>query len=158
MSADDLDHGMKLASIAGQLWAASNVLEMLDMPIFADFLDDKGQELQDLAVDELLRSGATRALATAMAETGAEVGELGVGEVAEGIGRLIESEELEDQSELLEDAAEQLEEQGMDEVLASEELSEAAKEIRAEGVAEIATGSEEVGEAETASAVAEGLE
>jgi predicted nucleic acid-binding protein len=120
-------------------------------------LDDKGQELQDLAVDELLRSGATRALATAMAETGAEVGELGVGEVAEGIGRLIKSEELEDQSELLEDAAEQLEEQGMDEVLASEELSEAAKEIRAEGVSEIEVGAEEVGEAETANAVAEGL-
>ena len=45
----------------------------------------------------------------------------------------------------------------MEEVVASEELSEAAKEIRAEGIGEIATGAEEVGEAETASAVAEGL-
>jgi len=42
-------------------------------------------------------------------------------------------------------------------VLASEELSEAAKEIRAEGVSEIEVGAEEVGEAETANAVAEGL-
>ena len=53
MSAEDLDHGMKLAWIAGQLWATSNVLESLDMPMFADFLDDKGQELQDLAVEVL---------------------------------------------------------------------------------------------------------
>ena len=92
-----------------------------------------------------------------MAETGAEVGELAVGEVAEGIGRLVESEELENQSELLEDAGEQLTEEGLEEVVASEELSEAAKDIRTEGVDEIATGAEEVGEAETADAVAEGL-
>ena len=92
-----------------------------------------------------------------MAETGAEVGELAVGEVAEGIGRLVESEELENQSELLEDAGEQLAEQGLDEVVASEELSSAAKEIRAEGIGDIAKGAEEVGEAETANAVAEGL-
>ena len=157
MSAEDLDHGMKLASIAGQLWATSNVLSTLDMPMFSDFLDDKGQELQDLAVEVLLRSGATRALATAMAETGAEVGELAVDEVAEGIGRLVDLEELENQSELLEDAGEQLTEQGLEEVVASEDLSEAAKEIRAEGVDEIAIGAEEVGEAETAETVAEGL-
>jgi hypothetical protein len=92
-----------------------------------------------------------------MAETGAEVGELAVGEVAEGIGRLVESKELENQSDLLEDAGEQLTEQGLAEVVASEELSEAAKEIRAEGVDEIATGAEEVGEAETANEVADGL-
>jgi hypothetical protein len=157
LSADDLEHGMNLASIAGQLWAASNVLETLDMPMFSNFLDDKGQELQDLAVDVLLRSGATRGLARAMAETSAEVGELGVGEVAEGIDQLVESEELENQSELLDDAGEQLTEQGLEEVLASEELSEGAKEISAEGVAEIATGAEEIGEAETAETVAEGL-
>ncbi len=119
MSAEDLDHGMKLASIAGQLWATSNVLETLDLPLFAEFLDDKGHELQELAVDVLLRSGATRVLATEMAETGAEVGELAIGEVAEGIGRLVESEELESQSDLLQDAGEQLEEQGLAEEVAS---------------------------------------
>src|SRR6266550_1797237 len=157
MSAEDLDHGMKLASIAGQLLAASNILSTLGLPLFSDFVDVKGQELQELAVEELLRSGASRALATAMAETGAEVGDLGIGEVAEGIELLVESEEQESQSELLEDAGEQLTEQGLEEVVASEELSEAGKEIRAEGVTEIAIGAEEVGEAETAEAVAEEL-
>jgi hypothetical protein len=58
---------------------------------------------------------------------------------------------------LLQDAGEQLEDQGLAEVIASEELSEDAKEIRAVGVDEIATGAEEVGEAETANAVADGL-
>ena len=57
---------------------------------------------------------------------------------------------------MLQDAGEQLAEQGLAEVEASEELSEAAKEIRAEGVEEIATGAEEVGEAEIANAVADG--
>ncbi len=156
ISSDDLNHGMKLAAIAGQLWAASNVLETLDMPVFADFLDDKGYELQDLAVEVLLRSGVTRALANSMAETGVEVGGLGIGEVAEGISHLVESEELESQSALLEDAGEELTEQGLAEVVASEELSEAAKEIRAEGIDEIATGAEEVGVAETANAAADG--
>lgn len=157
MSAEDLDHGMHLASIAGQLWAASQVMDVLDMPMFSDFLDDKGQDLQDLAVDVLLRSGAKRGLASALAETSTEVGELGIGEVAEGIDQLVKSKALESQSELLENAGEQLTEQGLEEVLASEELSEGAKEIRAEGVAEVATGAEEIGEAETAETVAEGL-
>jgi hypothetical protein len=157
MSADDLDHGMKLASIAGQLWATSNVLSKFGLPLIADFLEDKGYDLQDLAENVLLRSGATQVLATAMAETSAEVGELGVGEVAEGFKRFAKSEALENQSDLLADAGEQLTEQGLEEVVASEELSEAAREVRAEGVAQIATGAEEVGQAETASAVAEGL-
>ena len=119
MSADNLEQGMRLASIAGQLWAASNVLETLDMPLLSDFLDDKGQELQDLAVDVLLRSGATQGLARAMTATSAEVGELGIGEVAEGFDRLVESEELENQSELLEDAGEQLTDQALAEVIAA---------------------------------------
>ena len=71
--------------------------------------------------------------------------------------RACHREEQESQSELLEDAGEQLTEQGLEEVVASEELSEAGKEIRAEGVTEIAIGAEEVGEAETAEAVAEEL-
>jgi hypothetical protein len=158
MSADDLERGMKLASIAGQLLATSNVISTLGMPVIASFLEDKGEELQELASDVLLRSGASRALATAMAETGAEVGELGVGEVAHGIGRMAEAEELEFQSELLQDAGEQLTEQGLEEVVASEDMREAAKEIRAEGVAEVAAGAEEVGEAEATEAVAEALE
>jgi hypothetical protein len=158
MSADDLNLGMKLASIAGQLLATGNVMATLGMPAFADFMVDKGEELQELAVDELLRSGTTRALATAMAETGAQVGELGEGEVAEGIDRLVESEDMEIQSELLAEAGDELTEQGLVEMEASQEMREAANKIRTEGVAEIATGAEEVGEAEKAEVVAKPIE
>jgi len=158
LSADDLNRGMKLASIAGQLQATSNVMATLGMPVFADFLEDKGEELQDLAVDELLRSGATRALATAMAETGAQVGELGADEVVKGINRLAESEAMEIQSQRLAQAGTELTEEGLAEMAASQEMRQASEEMAAEGVADIATGAEEVGEAETMETVAEATE
>jgi len=59
---------------------------------------------------------------------------------------------------LLAEAGDELTEQGLAEMEASQEMREAANEMRTEGVVEIATGAEEVGEAETAEAVAESME
>ena len=44
MSAADLDRGMELASVAGQLGAASDMMGTLGMPVLAAFLDAKGEQ------------------------------------------------------------------------------------------------------------------
>ena len=106
----------------------------------------------------LLRAGATRALAAAIAETGVEVGDLGADEFAKGITRLSQAQSIESQSKQLAQAGVELTEQGVAEMAASRETRRAAEEMAAEGVAGIATGAEEVGEAETIEAVADTIE
>ena len=101
MSSEDLERGMDLAAIYGELSVVGDVVAALDMPVLAAFLEDRGDWLREIAVDDLLRYGATRALSEAMEETGQEVAGLGSGEVAEGLVRLAASEEMAARSEAL---------------------------------------------------------
>jgi hypothetical protein len=153
MSVADLDRGMELASVAGQLEAASDMMGTLGMPVLAAFLDAKGEQVKRLAVNMLLRAGATRALGAALAETGVEVGDLGANEFAKGITRLAQAQAIESQSQQLARAGAELTEKGVAEMAVSQEARQAAQEMRAEGEATIATGAEEVGAAETMEAV-----
>jgi hypothetical protein len=41
LSADDLEEGMELAAIAGRLEVAGEVVATLDMPVLAEFLEDR---------------------------------------------------------------------------------------------------------------------
>ena len=157
MSAADLDRGMELASVAGQLEAASDMMGTLGMPVLAAFLDAKGEQVKRVAVNMLLRAGATRALGAAIAETGVEVGELGADEFAKGITRLAQAQAIESQSQQLAQAGAELTEQGVAEMAVSQEARQAAQEMRAKGVAEIAIGAEEVGAAEPTEAVADNI-
>jgi hypothetical protein len=68
MSADDLERGLEIARIAGELWAVGDVVDMLEMPILADFLESRGEALQMTAVDVMLQAVSTRALSVAMSE------------------------------------------------------------------------------------------
>ena len=88
MGEEDLDRGLQLARLAGELAMASRVVTILDMPILAHFLADRGEQLQDFAVDLVLRLSSMRALSGAIADTGAIVGEMGADEAAEGFTRL----------------------------------------------------------------------
>jgi hypothetical protein len=92
LGADDLQRGRGLGAIAGQLAVASEAVAARDMPVFAAFLEDTGERLHDLAVDAIVRAGAARALAKAMAATGAKIGEFAANEVAEGLVRLAASD------------------------------------------------------------------
>ena len=35
MSAEDLEHGLEMARVAGELWAVGDVIDMLQMPVLA---------------------------------------------------------------------------------------------------------------------------
>ncbi len=82
MSREELERGLQLGRLAGELGTVSDVIEILDMPVLADFLGERGMLLQEIAVDQLLRYTGTRALAGAIKETGQEIEALGEQEIS----------------------------------------------------------------------------
>jgi hypothetical protein len=42
MSADDLERGLELARMAGELWSVGNVVDLLEMPVLSAFLASRG--------------------------------------------------------------------------------------------------------------------
>ena len=73
MSREELERGMGLARLAGELSVAGDVVDILQMPVLADFLEERGMRLQEIAVDQLLRFTSTRALAGAIKEAGEDI-------------------------------------------------------------------------------------
>jgi len=85
MSREELDRGLELARIAGELGTVSDVAGLLDMPVIAEFLEERGSRLQEIAVDQLLRYTGTRALAGAIKEAGEHIEAMGEDEVVDGV-------------------------------------------------------------------------
>ena len=158
LAEEDLGQGMDIAAIAGQLFAASEIIDALDMPVLASFLDARGQDLHELAVDAIFRFGATRALSEAVTETGLHVGEMGILEVEEGIDELVAAEGMAYRGEELAEAGLEQTAQGIVEIAAAEGMREASEELAAEGVAEVAEGAAEIGAAATLADFAAALE
>ena len=144
MSQEDLEIGMHLASVAGQLEAVSNVTEIMGLPRISFFLEDKAQELQDVATQTMLRSGATRALAAAISATGKDIADLGTEEMAEGLTRLAVSDDFAVRSEELAESGAADFVAGVSEVAASEALNDISRDVAAEGTAEVAAGAVEL--------------
>jgi hypothetical protein len=129
MSDDDLDRGMELARMAGELWTVSDVVALLDMPVLAAFLEQRGEWLQEIAVETILSFGATRAVAQAMGETGAKVAGLGAEEMLEGFARGMASDRLAADSEALAETGAALAAQGLIETAAAEAAAAAARQL-----------------------------
>lgn len=94
MSEEDLESGMKLARIAGELWTVSDVVSLLDMPVLADFLESRGESLQQVAVDTLIWSTVSRNLAQVIGKTSLTVANAGAQEIREGFMRQAAAEEM----------------------------------------------------------------
>jgi hypothetical protein len=147
MGAEDLEHGMALARLSGELRAAYAIVRRLRMPVLASFLSDRSERLNFMAVDAVLRASGTRALGTALAATGKDIGELSAEEVAEGVTRLIASAALEERSEELEEEGEAYAEVGVDEVMSAAALGEVARDLTLEGITETSMAAAELGAA-----------
>ena len=157
ISEEDLGYGMDLAAIAGQLWTVSDVVAALGMPVLADFLEVKGEELQNIAVETLLRFGATRALADNMGKTSSKVGELGAEEVVEGATRLGISDEMAARSDELAKTSADLTAQGLAQMAAASGMRDAAEVLVVAGTASIAGEVNKLSKAETPDAAADEL-
>ena len=88
LNEEDLEDVIEIGAISGELAVLSDVLAAMDMATMAEFLHGRSQRLRELAVDNILRYGALRALTETMSETGEKVGQLGEEESAEGHARL----------------------------------------------------------------------
>jgi hypothetical protein len=158
MSREELDRGMELARLAGELSVAADVVDILQMPVLAEFLADRGERLQDIAVDQLLRFTSTRALAGAIKEAGEDIEAMGETEIAEGQLRVAVAGVAAERSAELSAASDALAAKGVDELTTAAMAGMVAREAAATGVAEIAIGAKEMGAGEATAAMGEALE
>ena len=158
MSKEELERGLELARLAGELWTVSDVADLLDMPVLADFLEERSSRLQDIAVDQLLRYTGTRALAGAIKQAGEDIEEMGEDEVVEGMLRGAVSDAAAQRSAELSAVSDALAAKGVDELTTAAMAGMVARDAAQTGVAEIAAGSEEIGKGKAASAMGETLE
>jgi hypothetical protein len=157
MSEEDLERGMELARIAGELETIGDVVDMLQMPVLSEVLTKRGLRLRQIAVDTLLSFTATRALSGAMGQTGKDIEALGENEVAEGVVRLAVSDAAAARSQELAQMSDALVSQGVDELVTAKLAGEVAREAATAGVAKIASGAEAIGAGETTAQMGEAL-
>jgi len=157
MSKEELERGLELARLAGELWTLSDVVSVINMPVLADVLEARGVRLQEIAVEQLLLFAGTRVLAGAIQQAGEDVEAMGEEEIAEGAVRVAVSEAAAERSAELSAASDVLAAKGVGEVATAAAAGKVAKAAAKSGVAEIAKGAEAVGAGEAAAATGEAL-
>jgi hypothetical protein len=150
MSREELERGLRLAHLAGELKTVSEVVAVLDLPVLAEFLMEMSESLQDIASDQLLRFTSTRALAGTIKGEGKGIEERGENEAAEGMVRLAVSKSAAERSKELSQASDALAARGVDELLTAK--------AAITGIAKVAEGSDEIGKGEALEATSEALE
>ena len=101
MSEADLEHGLQLARLSGELRVAGDIVDLLELPTLSGFLWSRGDRVNGMAVNAVLRSTSTRALAAAMAATGTDLASLSVENVADGIVRMAAADAMATRSDEL---------------------------------------------------------
>jgi hypothetical protein len=147
MSLGDLDRGLELGRLAGELQTIGDVVDALEMPVLSAVLGDRGWRLQQIAVDVILRAAAERSLSALMEATGIQIAELGANEMDEGVLRLAASQVAAERAGELAAAGLLMGMQGKVELAAAAEDADLAAEIAAEGVTAVAAGAAEFGAA-----------
>lgn len=132
LNEEDLDDAMEIGSISGELAVVGDVLASLDMTTMSEFLLDRSQRLRELAVDNIMRYGALRALAHTLGETGEKVAELGAAEVAEGAARMDLADAVTANSEAMAIAGEEMIAEGLATLAAAQGALDAGSELDAE--------------------------
>jgi hypothetical protein len=158
MSWEDLDRGMELARMAGEMATASDVVDLLEMPVLATFLERRGLRLQEIAVEQLMRAASTRALSGAVKQAGRDIEAMGEQEIAEGAVRMAVSDAAAERSEQLAVTGVLLAGQGADELATAAVAGAVAKDAAVAGVAEVAAGAEEVGKGKAAVVAGEAMQ
>jgi len=156
LSLGDLDRGLELSRLAGELSTIAEVVAILKMPVLATVLDDRGDQLQDIAVDVILRAGAERGLASLMAATGQQIAEMGEEEIDEGVLRMAASDIAAERSDELAAASVRLGVRGAVEGAAAGAASDLAGDLAADGVADVALGAAELSAGAVLDEAAEG--
>jgi hypothetical protein len=147
MGAADLEQGLALGRVAGEMRIAAAIVARLQMPVLANFLAQRSVALTRMGVQTVVRATGARALSTAIAATGKDLAELSAEEVAEGIVRLAAAEAGAEMSEAMIAAGAARMAVGADELAVAETAAGLAREAAAVGVGEAALGAAAVGAA-----------
>jgi hypothetical protein len=158
MGEDDLETGLELARIAGELWAVSDVVDMLQMPALTAFLAERGEILQEIAVEQIVRSASTKGVAKAIEAAGGKISEMGNNEIAEGVTRMAVSEGLAQGSKELKKAGVKLAKQGKKELEEGSEIRAAGRDYAKEGIGDMVGGGAQMGAAAATEDIADRLD
>ncbi len=140
MSYGDIERGLELARMAGELRAISDVTDALEMPVLTAVLADRGERLQQVAVEVILQAAATRSLSHVIADTGRQIGDLGENEIDEGVVRLAASEAAAKRAGELAHASDMLATRGSVEAAVAVGAGELVREMVVEGTSDLAAG------------------
>jgi hypothetical protein len=157
LSMGDLERGMQLARLSGELQVAGRIVTRLQMPVLAAFLGSRGDQLSQAAIEQVVRSAATRVLSAAMQVTGGQIRELSAGEIAEGVVRLAAADAMSERADDLVADAAQRHVRGRGELETAAAFGSAAREMAREGVAKVAEGGVAIGAAVAEAAVADAV-
>lgn len=145
LSNDDLDQGLRIGRISGELATISDVASMLNMPVLARVLDERAMQLQQVGVEVLVQYMLGREMSRALEAKGVEVGAFGVNEAAEGMARLALSEAAAERAQDLEEMSDELAVRGIKSAVEAGEMADAAKTVANAGIEDIAQGAATVG-------------
>ena len=155
MSEADLEHGLQLARLSGELRVAGDIVDLLEMPVLAGFLESRSDRVNGMAVNSVLRSTSTRALAAAMAATGTDLASLSAENVADGIVRLAAADAMAERSGELAVESVAGAVRGVEELAAAAVLDQAARELTAAAATDAVVGGAKFGATEMERALAE---
>jgi hypothetical protein len=147
LSALDLDRGMILAGMSGEMTVAADVVHLIGMPVLTAFLRRKSGQLRGLAVNEIGRAMAAAAASDELTDLRDQLASLGLAEVAEGMTEIVRGGELEEAAGRIAVAGAERAATGRVELDLAKEAAETATEFERAGVSDVAEGSMEVGAA-----------
>ena len=148
MSYGDLERGLELARMAGELRAISDVTDALKMPVLTAVLADRGERLQQVAVEVILQAAATRSLSHVIADTGRMIGDLGENEIDEGVVRIAASEAAAQRAEELAAASDLLAARGTVAAGVAVTAGDMVREMVVEGASDLAAGAADMASSE----------
>lgn len=141
MSLDDLQSGLHVGRIAGELETISQVLSVLEMPVVAAILVDRSLQLQEIATNTVLQAAASHGLSEVMNAAGKQLGEMGEEEMDEGLLRVAAAKVAKQRAEELEAQSVELGIKGMTEIANAAQTVELATEVANQGIEAVAVGS-----------------
>lgn len=147
MSIDDLEHGMELARLSGELQTTGEIVDSLRMPVLSVFLAKRAARLHEMSLEQIRTALSTHAAAKVLETTGQKINALGENEMDEGVTRLTVSAVVSEESAAMSKASEELAVQGIEELIIGAEVGKAARTEAQESAAEISSGSAAVGAA-----------
>jgi hypothetical protein len=123
MSLDDIEHGLELARLSGELQTAGEMVAALQMPVLADFMAERASRLHEMSVEQIRLAISADGVSQVLAAAGKRLTSLGENEVEEGMARLAVSDAVSEESAAKSKTSEELAMQGLEKMVVEGEVA-----------------------------------